>query len=667
MKCGHYLAALVALIPMLASAGITLPAMISDNMVLQRSGATRVWGKADPGEAVTVAVAGAQANTLADKDGKWLVKLDLAAASAGPYEMTVEGKDRRSVANVLIGEVWLAGGQSNMEMPFKNWGGVFGREELFRKALGKPIRVFRVPHGSNIGNRLEDCKGKWEIPSPDNMPEFAAVPFSCAYELNRVLNVPVGCVDNSNGGTTALNWTSREAAMMNAEDAKLIETQEHNERLQNAFRVWCSRNRCQAKSLYLEEHFTPFVTQQVGWSEATLPAAMDHGVTWFRRRISLPDKMRQNRFQLTGTSTKNLTFQFYYNGVKNFSGIFGARDLRTVPLDIGFDGKTFPEGEFMLFLRVISPTMEGEILPGKLRFDLWNGHETVDLTGKWEKLTEVAFPALNPEYGVPEPFDVITGHTAFYNIMLYPVRKATFRGILWYQGCNDASEWQAYERRLKAMIGCWRDTLQSPDIPFYICQLHGFGGTPAKPGQDYDKAHIREIHEKVAREVPNSGMIVTTDFGESECHSRHKIGLGFRLANLLLAKTYGKPVDYAGPLFKSGLRDGSAVVLAFDPVGKGLKAAEIIKAHTTCAGGDMRTYTRLSPADSQLEGFEIQDADGTWCWAYARIEGQTVVVSHPDVKQPKCVRYNWGDLVFGNLYGLSDIPAGPFRCEVTAR
>lgn len=681
----------VLLFPLAVSAGATLPPLISDNMVLQRSAATRVWGRADPGEPVRVSVAGAEAATVAGTNGLWEVRLDLAAAAAGPFDMTVRGREKLRVRDVLIGEVWLAGGQSNMEMPFKNWGGVFGREALYGEALDRPIRVFRVPHGNDIRRRLDECGGRWEIPTRGNMPGFAAVPFSCAVGLNRALAVPVGMVDNSNGGTTALNWTGRDWAVRDPEDARLIGEQEHNARLRDAFTAWCGRNRCRAESRYRDEHFLPFVTQEVGWAETALPAKMPRGVIWFRRRITLPEKMRQNRITLTGAETRNLTFQLYYGGVKHYGGLYGARDLRTVPIDLSLDGKTFPAGEFILFLRVISPMPDGEILPGRLRLDLWNGHQTVDLSGPWQSLTETRFPPLDPQTVMPEPFVPVTAHTAYYNFMLYPLRRMTFRGMLWYQGCNDAAQWQAYERRLKNMIGCWRETLQAPELPFYLCQLHGYGRTRSQPGEDTGIARIRVAHRRVAREVPHSGMIVTTDFSESECHSRHKIGLGFRLANLLLAETYGKPVAYSGPVFRDARREGAALVLSFGIPGKpsargagkgkgknqtqdaehrtpnadvadtGLKAAAIIREHTTSADHGMRAYTRLSPPESPLEGFEIQDASGAWFWAHARIAGETVVVSHPQVTVPVRVRYNWGNLVFGNLYGSNGLPAGPFE------
>jgi len=666
--CGTAL--LLLALPALAK--LTLPDVIGDHMLLQRSKNTGVWGEAGPGEGVSVSIGGVSVQTAGGADGKWRVALDVSGLADGPFDMTVRcGTDERVVRDVLVGEVWVAGGQSNMEMPFgsdkapfKVCGQVLGSDALFQKAIGKPIRVFRqrrqVPY-----EPADRCDGKWETPTRETLPTFSAVAFTFAFELNRALNVPVGYVDTTIGGTPVVFWTPEETLRKDPEDGKLIDDELRNVARQSKFREWLVKNKGLPPDLSSESAFEAFAQNGSGWEPVSFPGKVPRGVTWFRRTVAIPGVMRKDRFQLKGCDAKNLQLQYYYAGqiAERWPSLHTC--LNTLPLSPTFKENSFPDGPVVFHMRVISYTDEGEILPGKLRFDMWDGQHTVPLEGAWERKTEVLFPPIDPATGVPEPFGQVTGRIAVgYNGMVHPFRNGTFRGIIWYQGHDDIYLWAKYERRMKALIQAWRRTFGNPEMPFYLSQISGYGGVPQKPSQDSNMAHLRALQWKIGQTVPSCGTVVSLDHAEEAVHARDKIPVGERLARMALAKTYGKEIVCEGPSFKAcSVRDGAAVI-SFQGVSGGLRAEPVRTSYSAGPDAPDRPYLRTSPAGSQLEGFSIRGDDGRWHWASAVIEGDTVVVSHPAVSRPAAVRYAWGNLFFGNLYNGAGLPAVSFEAEV---
>lgn len=669
---GSALLALSLSVP--AAAKVSLPDVISDHMILQRSKATCVWGVSAPGEAVTVSIGGVSAQTTGGTDGKWRVALDVSGLANKPFDMSVRGeKNERVVRDVLIGEVWVAGGQSNMQMPFaseepsfKVCGRVLGCDALFQKAIGKPIRVFR--QRMRWSEKPDDtCDGKWETSTPEALPTFSAIAFTFAYELNCALGVPVGYVDTSIGGTPVVFWTPAEAAQKAPEDGKVLEEELRNVGLEATFRAWLVKTKSLPPDLPNEAAFETFVRDEKGWESVNQPGNVPRGVTWFRRTVTVPEMMRKNRFQLKGCDAKNLQIQYYYAGkiAERWSDLHTC--LSTVPLSPSFKENSFPDRPVVFHMRVFSPTEEGAILPGKLRFDLWDGHETVPLDGGWELKTETRFPPIDATAGVPPPFVSVRRSGRFalgYNGMVHPFCNGTFRGFIWYQGHDDLYAYAKYEQRMTTLIQAWRQMFGNPELPFYLCQTSGYGGVPSDPSQDSNKAHLRALQWKLGQTIPLCGTVVSMDHGEEAVHARDKIPVGERLARLALAKTYGKKIEWSGPSFKSCcVRDGK-IVVSFDSVGGGLRAKAVRTSYSVGPDAPDRPYPRTSPSESQLEGFSIRGTDGKWQWAFAAIEGDTVVVSHPAVPQPTAIRYAWGNLFFGNLYNAADLPAVSFEAAV---
>ncbi len=189
-----------------ARADVKLPRVISDHAVLQRDMGVPIWGWAEPGEEVTVSVRDQNKSTKAGNDGKWQVKLEKLAAG-GPHTLTVKGKNTLTVNDVLVGEVWLASGQSNMQWTVKA-----SRDSDKETAAANfpQIRMFQVPR-LPAREPQADCNGKWFVCSPVSVGEFSATAYYFGRDLHQNLGVPVGLVNTSVGGTPIESWTSLEA------------------------------------------------------------------------------------------------------------------------------------------------------------------------------------------------------------------------------------------------------------------------------------------------------------------------------------------------------------------------------------------------------------------------------------------------------------------------
>ena len=227
-----------------------------------------------------------------------------------------------------------------------------------------------------------------------------------------------------------------------------------------------------------------------------------------------------------------------------------------------------------------------------------------------------------------------------YNAMLHPVLPYALRGAIWYQGETNAGRAYQYRTLFPAMIRAWRAEWQEGDFPFYFVQLANFMDTKPEPA-DSMWAELREA-QSMTLKLPCTGQAVIIDIGEAhDIHPKNKQDVGKRLALWALAKTYGKNVVYSGPTYKSLAIQGNKAVVSLDNVGGGLVAK----------GG------------SELKGFAVAGSDKKFVWADARIEGDKIVVSSPQVEKPVAVRYAWAENPICNLYNKADLPASPFRSD----
>ena len=263
----------------------------------------------------------------------------------------------------------------------------------------------------------------------------------------------------------------------------------------------------------------------------------------------------------------------------------------------------------------------------------------------------------NPPKVAPHPNENFNGRcevSCLYNGMINPLTPFAIKGVLWYQGENNGSEQKTYLEKLSAMVGSWRK-LWGYEFPFYYVQLTVLD----KPNDDPSGGNLgwqasRMGMLQALKVIPNSGMAVTIDVGDAkDIHSKNKFDVGERLALWALAKDYGKKIVYSGPLYK-GIQTGNGKIrISFDGVGGGLVIAKKdgLKPTVEDQGGKLRR-------------FAIAGEDKKWMWAEAVIDGETVVVSSPEVPNPVAVRYAYSMNPEGaNLYNKEGLPASPFRTD----
>lgn len=649
-------------------ADVKLPALFSEHAVLQKSAQVPVWGKADPGEQVTVSLGGQSVSTTTGADGKWSVNLDLKNCSQGPFEMLVEGKNKISISDVVVGEVWLASGQSNMQFILKNE--IVGLEEI-SKSSNTLLRQFIVkPTASKEPS--DDVNGKWMLASPENTGNFSAVAYFFSKKLQSELKVPIGMINASWGGTCSEAWTRTEAL----DSVPFLKKWRENLVKQDAEypalrKAWIERVTAWIKDTDREDRPTVdaslFSGQDVdasSWVPVKLPGEIkaaglpNSGIIWIRKEITLPKQTGNLGFYMNIDGLESI----YWNGKKitetkleNYNGSqIRAGGEYQIPVAEMLEGKNVLSFRFYQPLGPVKFT--GETKLGQF----W-------LNGEWLAKAEFEFPAPPADKPAPKPLPV--GQIApqnfgasLYNGMIHPLIPYAIRGAIWYQGESNANRAVEYRTAFPLLISDWRKQWQRGDFPFYFCQLANYKDKVDQPA-DQTWPLLREAQEQ-AFALPNTGEAILIDVGESgDIHPRNKKDPGERLARIALARDYGQKIPYAGPMYDSLKIEGAQAVVRFKNAETGLVAHPLPETYAVeTLKNKTAPLVRNSPA-SELEGFAICGEDKKWFWANAKIAGDTVIVTSDQVPAPVAVRYAWADNPTCNLYNGADLPASPFRTD----
>ena len=628
-----------------ATNGAPLPfvsSMFGDNMVLQRGKISRFWGWTKAGQTVQVELAGKTAAAVAGPDGRWLAELK-APAPGGPYTVRITGPEQSVVLHeVLVGDVWLCGGQSNMELGLGRSRN--GDEEI--KAANHPeIRLFMVQ--SRVAySPAAVPRGSWNICSPETAGAggsggFSAVAYFFGCRLQEELHVPIGLIEDCLGGTPAECWMSPETLhTLKDFDPLLTEMDrlhakggpEYGSLLMHwldEYDVGSHSNTWAAPDL-----------DDASWKTVQIPGGFQElgmadvpSVCWFRKELTLPDPLPPGKTVIyLGPIEKMDTTWINGRWVGASSWVENPR-VYTIA-----DGILKP-GRNMLAVRVFKVKPQGGFLakPDTLRLAL--GDKTaIPLAGEWKGRVSVD---ARPPHPLPLTWENYpTMPAVLYEGMLQPVAPLAIRGAIWYQGEANAERAYQYRTLLPAMIGDWRRLFQQGDFPFYIVSLPAFMHRRAQPGDDA-WAEVREAQALTARTVKNSGLAVTIDTGDpDDIHPKDKKVVGERLALCALAGAYDEKIPFAGPTFTSMKRLPGALELHF--------------AHAD--GGLMVKGDRLAE-------FAVAGKDRRWQWADARVVGDAVVVSSPLVPDPQAARYAWQANPAATLYNGADLPAVPFRTD----
>lgn len=646
-------------------ADVVLPAILSDHMVLEKSKSTVIWGKAAPEEKVSVALAGQTATVKTDTGGKWRTTLDLSQAAAGPHEMVVKGKNEIRVRDVMVGDVWLASGQSNMQFVLR---GALGDEEEMAAPVNPMLRHFKVKVTPSL-DPMDDCEGEWEVAGPTTLGNFTAVGYFFAKALQKELGSPIGVINATLGGTAAESWTSGDGMLKEPELADVAAAQwkeargypEAKQKWEEAFAEWTKTvDRPDRRSGNAGE-FAAVNADLTAWKPLKLPgtvAGAVPGARWFRRTVEVPaQRVGKNLFLVLGEIEG--FEEIYWNG--ELIGSLTPANHPGAPYARRYDvpGNMVKAGPNVLAIRVFSPATAGGLTGRVFKAG------TASLMGEWLTRVEYEFPgppSVPPPLQPPGPRSPTGVASSLFNGMINPILPLTIKGVIWYQGEGNASRAWQYRKTFPLLIQDWREKWGRPALPFYFCQLANHGKKMSEP-VDENWAELREA-QSLALSLPHTGQALLIDLGEGEAiHPVNKKDVGDRLAKIALAKTYGKNIPFSGPVLASSVVEADKIRIRFTHTDGGLVARPLPEKHDLFIP-DNRTapLVRNSPG-SELEGFAISGKDGKWVWAEARIDGTEVVVWSEKVPAPAAVRYAWADNPTANLYNGAGLPATPFRTD----
>ena len=616
--------------------------MFGDNMVLQRGKANRFWGWAKPGQAIRVEIAGQTATAVTGPDGRWQAEVKV-PAPGGPYTVKITGPEQSVVLHeVLVGDVWLCGGQSNMELGL---GQVRNGDEEIKSANHPEIRLFMVQQHVSYSPTAVP-QGSWKICSLQTVASngwngFSAVAYFFGRKLQDELHVPIGLIEDCWGGTPAESWMSPESLhKLKDFDAPLAEIErlhakggpEYGSFLMHwldEYDVGLQSNTWAAADL----DDAGWKTVQIPGGFAELGVADAPSICWFRKEFTLPDPLPAGQATLCLGSIEKMDTA-YLNGQW-----VGASSWVENPRAYVIKSGVLKPGRNVLAVRVFKLKPQGGFLAKPDGLHLILGDQSViPLTGEWKGALSVD---ARPPHPLPLTFENYpTMPAILYEGMIEPVAPLSIRGAIWYQGEANAERAHQYQTLLPAMIGDWRRLFGQGEFPFYIVSLPAFTHRREQPGDDA-WAELREAQALTARNVKNSGLAVIIDTGDPDnIHPKDKKVVGERLALCALAGEYGKKIFHAGPTFTSAEHLPGALKLHFSHTDGGL----VVK-------GD------------KLEEFAVAGRDRQWHWADAKVEGDSVVVSSPMVSDPQAARYAWQANPAATLYNGAGLPAAPFRTD----
>lgn len=534
-----------------ANAGVKLHALFSDHVVLQRGAIVPVWGWADAGERIELKFASQTKTTTADAQGKWMVKLDAMSASAESRDLTISDSQgsRLTVHDVLVGEVWLAGGQSNMDSPLF---AAHNAAEALPQASDAQLRFFKVTKRT-AAEPQADCKGKWETSTPDSAKNFSAVAYFFAQELCRSQKCPVAVIQAAWGGTDIDTWMSLAGLKQ--------------------------------------------------------PLALTNPLTRWDKALADYAKIQA-------------------------------------------DPKLAADYEQEL------KTWQAEVAPAyNLALKQWNTNKAAGKEAAPKPQPSRPEPSNPDPMGMPSPSRRPSTPTVNFNGMIQPLVPCAMRGVIWYQGENNASRGLEYRELFPRLIADWRNRWQTAggtagEFPFLFVQLPG-NGKDTTPVAEQGWPWLREA-QFMTLKVPRTAMAITIDVGDpNDVHPADKIDVGRRLALAARKLAYGETLVASGPLYQASKVEGGTIRLSFRETGGGLKAGQ---APWRARGVEPLTSDRLI-------GFFVAGDDRKWFEAEAKIEGDSVVVSSPQVAKPVAVRYGWANSPRCNLYNQEGLPASPFRTD----
>ncbi len=621
---------------------VRLPRMVSDGMVLQRGDGVNIWGWADAGQELTINFNGKTYDTIAGTDGKWALMIS-ALKAGGPYTMEINADNHITLKNIMIGDVWVCSGQSNMELPMERVKDRYA--DVIAQSDNPAIRQFIVPHRYDFRTPQEDLQsGHWEPANPKSVLGFTATGCFFAKELFEKYHVTIGLINASVGGSPAQAWLSEDAlkefphyletAKKFKDSAYLNQIADKDKAVSDAW-----YDLLQQKDKGLADGQKPWFDTTYDasdWATMNVPGywadeGLGHvnGVVWFRKEIDIPASM-------AGKSARLLLGRIVDSDSTYVNGTFiGTVSYKYPPRKYDVPEGLLKAGKNIIVIRIVNNIGRGGFILDK-PYQLSAAGQTIDLKGRWQYKLGATMEPLPPKTFIEwQPIGL-------YNAMIAPLLNYKIKGVIWYQGESNTDKPLEYQKLFPAVIADWRKKWNQEDFPFLYVQLANFMEVKDQPSES-NWAELREAQLKTLA-VPNTAMAVTIDIGEwNDVHPLNKKDVGRRLALAAQKVAYGeKEVVHSGPIYQSMKTEGNKIIITFTNTGGGL----------------------IAKGSGQLRHFAIAGEDKNFVWAKAKINGNKIIVWNDQVTNPVAVRYAWADNPEGtNLYNEEGLPASPFRTD----
>ena len=612
---------------------VKLPRLISDGMILQRDTPLQLWGWASPKESVTIRFMDKAYQTKADKKGDWNITLP-AQPAGGPYTIQI---NEITVKDVLIGDVWLCSGQSNMELPIRRTLDLYADE--IKEASNPQIRQFRVPMRYNFQKEESDLQGGvWKSVTPSNILDFSAVAYFFAMDLYNKYKVPVGIINTAIGGSPAEAWVSSDGLKNYPHYLEAANLCANPAYVDSIRKLESDRNREWQTDLSLKDKginkWNKDDLNIADWPVISLPGywadkgvGQINGSLWFRKEFNVSASMAGRTGVLRLGCIVDADSAFV-NGT--FVGTISYRyppRIYTIPAGV------LREGKNNITVRVISNSGKGGFVEDK-PYKIIADNTEIDLSGEWKYQIGAEMPAADSQTSFHyKPIGL-------YNGMIAPFKNYKVKGFLWYQGEANATRAKEYKTLLPDLINDWRSKWNNPQLPFIYAQLPNFMKVQKLPAES-GWAELREA-QRLTLTLPYTGMAINIDAGEwNDIHPLNKKTVGHRLALEAQRVAYSEDIVSSGPMYEGMKVEGNSIILSFSSVGSGL-------------------YSNLD-----LEGFSIAGSDDKYTWANAVVlSNNKVKVWSDQIQNPVSVRYAWADNPEGaNLKNKEGLPASPFQAE----
>lgn len=620
-------------------AQIYLPKVFSHNMVLQRGTRIPVWGNSTAGAHITAELGAVKTTTKADGAGKWMVRFPKFNAG-GPYTLKIyeTGKQGNAIvlSGILIGDVWVASGQSNMEWQVQQ--AKDARAEI-ANANFPQIRFLVVDHNAELKPQKDILSGHWKVCDSTTVKELSAVAYFFGRKIHADQNVPIGIIQSTWGGTRIEPWTSRETLVKSpitkartlCVDTIRLGREEFVRDSLNQIRFWEIVYNPQNNA---DKLFTAPDYDDSDWNDIEMPNVLRdfgigyyEGIVWMRKKISLPESFNAKDLTIN-LGHPEMTYSLYVNGTEICKNVWYSNATHSFTIPAGL----VQPGENTIAVRIAMLWGGGGLNPGN---DIYvtDGSINMTLAGKWlyKRDLEPAIPKLSSIHGNP---------TVIFNSMINPLVPYGIKGFIWYQGESNAEDAFNYRKLFPMLIADWRQHWQQGNLPFLYVQLANYMQRKPLPS-DSEWAELREA-QTLTLSQPNTGMACTIDVGDAgTVHPINKQEVGRRLALIANDKVYKQQVIASGPMYKKYRKEGSRIRIGFTNVGSALSSKD----------------------GNEITGFAVAGADKQFHWAKAVVEGNDVVVYSDNVANPVAVRYAWADNPECNLVNSEGLPAVPFRTD----